>query len=308
MRFAAIDIGTNTINLLIAEAENGVLKVIEQEKIGAKLGKGGIQQGFITPEAMKRGMKALSLYMVKIKSIGVDKILAVATSAVRNASNGNQLVVEAKRQLDLDIRVVDGMEESRLIFLGVKNGIPPVDQPYLVLDIGGGSCEFILAHKSNTLWQGSFETGMARMLDLTGMADPLTNKEIAMINDFTEKKLQLFFEAEKRFKPKILIGSSGSFDTLAAMMLENFPGSVSNHKPWIELPDHVMKYFSGKLIFSTLAQRKIIPGMDPVRVEYMAVAMHFIHYLLAKMNIEKIYQTSFAIKEGIIFDYLDRLK
>lgn len=308
MRLAAIDIGTNTINLLIAEAENDVLKVIEQEKIGAKLGKGGIQQGIITPEAMKRGLEALSTYKIKIESIGVDKILAVATSAVRNASNGNQLVIEAKKQLGIDIRVVDGMEESRLIFRGVKNGIPPVDQPYLVLDIGGGSCEFIMAHKNNTLWQGSFETGMARLLDMTGMADPLTIKEIAIMNEFFEKKLQRFFEAENRFRPKILIGSSGSFDTLASMMLKNFPESVTNHLPWIELPDHVMKYFYEKLIFSTLSQRKIIPGMDPVRVEYMAVAMHFIHYLLAKMNIEKIYQTSFAIKEGIIFDYLEGLK
>lgn len=305
MQIAAIDIGTNTINLLVASPEAGGLKTIHSSKIGAKLGKGGISNGIISPEAISRGVDAIARHLKTLELFPVDKTFAFATSAVRNASNGTDFTNEIWNRFGLDVKTISGEEEARLIFEGVKPLLPNSSKSSLILDIGGGSCEFIIANSEEVVWSQSFELGMARLLDKFNPSEPMKEEEICLVNSYLDNQLGVFKQAVKLHKPQILVGASGSFDTLAAMYEKYFPKKgefpVSSLN---KLSDDVFDFFYNTIVPSTVTERMQMPGMDPVRVEFMVLAMLFIKFVISVSKPLEIFQSAYAIKEGIIFDYL----
>src|SRR5690554_7120915 len=144
-RVAIIDLGTNTFNLLITEVEGSLYRILTESKYPAKLGKGGIHKATITPEAMKRGLEALTAHLITISEYQVESIFCLATSAIRNATNGAEFVKKVKQELGLTIPVIPGDEEAQTIFDGVKQVVPLGSAYALIMDIGGGSVEFIIA-------------------------------------------------------------------------------------------------------------------------------------------------------------------
>ena len=153
MRTAVIDLGTNTFNLLIAEASiGGGFATLYNEKLPVKLGEGGINKGIITDEAFYRGVQAMSYYADMIRQWKGEKILAFATSAVRNASNGNDFVRTVKEKTGIDIHVINGNQEAEYIARGVSQAVKLGKKHSLVMDIGGGSTEFIILNDSEILW------------------------------------------------------------------------------------------------------------------------------------------------------------
>lgn len=145
MRIAIIDLGTNTINLLIAEiSSEHSYQIILETKCPAKLGKGGINNRTILPDAMERGMQALKTHLHTVEDYQVDKTVCIATAAMRNAENAKDFIDRVKETLGLDIRVINGHDEAQLIFDGVKQVVPIGDQRVLILDIGGGVMSLLL--------------------------------------------------------------------------------------------------------------------------------------------------------------------
>src|ERR1700741_3642240 len=157
MRLAVIDCGTNTFNLLIVEFDNQKkYSKIFNTRIAVKLGQGSINKGFIGEEPFKRGIEAIVTLNNEITKYKVSKILAFATSAIRDASNGKEFVDEIKRQTQIDVEIIDGDREAELIYLGKKEAATLSDSVSLIMDIGGGSNEFILANNKGMLWKQSF--------------------------------------------------------------------------------------------------------------------------------------------------------
>lgn len=300
-RVAIIDLGTNTFNLLITEVVGGSYRILAESKYPAKLGEGGIHKATITEDAMSRGIEALTTHLITISEYQVDSIFCFATSAIRSAVNGAEFVRKVKQDLGLSIRVIPGDEEAQTIFDGIKQ-VVPLDNLYsLIMDIGGGSVEFIIANREGIAWKESYNIGTARILENFNYPDPIPNKDVQQIRDYINKELSSLYDAIKKYPIYKLVGSSGSFDTIAAMIAKReYPlldiSKITNFK--IE-----NEYFSD--LYNQLREgdshaRRLIPGMDVSRVDSIVPACIMIKMIVAKIKPKELWQCSFSLKEGAI--------
>jgi exopolyphosphatase/guanosine-5'-triphosphate,3'-diphosphate pyrophosphatase len=303
MRIAIIDMGTNTFNLLIVETSNDkTYEIIFKGKEGVKLGKGGINNNIITPEAFERGLKAIEQHMLHIKENNVDKVIATATSGVRSTKNGQEFVNSIENKFNLKIRIISGDEEADLIYRGVKQAIKLNNKNSLILDIGGGSNEFIIANNDGLLWKHSFNLGIARLLDMFQPSDPITKDEIKKVEEYINIELALLYKAIKIYKPENLIGCSGTFNTFRSVIIAK-NGCTSNEirkksSYPISLKDYAILH--QELLNSTLEDRNNMKGLEPVRVEMIVLASIFVNFIINKLEIDSLTQSAFAIKEGLV--------
>ena len=306
MRIAVIDIGTNTINLLIADTrQNDSYNIILETAYPAKLGKGGINDRQLLPEAMERGMTALRGHLETIKRYSAEKVICIATSAMRDASNSDEFIRRVSDELNLEIKIVDGEKEAQLIYDGVKQVAPIGKQPVMILDIGGGSNEFILANSKGVIWKSSFNLGVARLLDMFKPSDPITKEEIKTLEKYFHKELKKLFQAVQQYPVDTLIGASGSFDTMAAMV-------AADYHPHIDImlsttyfiPVENFMEWNRKLLRSNYKERLNMKKMAIHRVDTIVLAGIFINFILRELKIKNIWQCSFALKEGTIYQLI----
>ena len=213
-----IDLGTNTFNLLIANVNGFNYKVLHKTKIAVKLGEGGIHKGFIAPEAYQRGLDALKVHKQTLLDYQIQNYYAVATSAIRSSDNGTQFVEDVKQQLGILINIIDGDKEADLIYNGFKQAVDFNGMPKLIIDIGGVSTEFIIANESQIFWKKSYQLGAARLLELFKPKDPIVLDDFNAIDSYLTNSLQDLLKMCEAYEIDTLIGSSGSFDTLAEMI------------------------------------------------------------------------------------------
>jgi len=302
MKVAIIDLGTNTFNLLVAKIESaGTYKKLHQDKIGVKLGKGGINAKQITPEAFQRGVDAIEAHLRTINNYQVDKIKATATSGIRSTQNGKKFIDTLRTRFQLDVEVIDGNREAELIFTGVKQVFPFCNNPTLILDIGGGSNEFIFANHAGILWKKSYDLGIARLLDQFSPSDPITQDEAAAVYAYLDQELSDITPLMEKYKPQELIGCSGTFDTFRSLWEAAHPDSVSPaHNPLFQFPEQAFVELYNQLIVSTAQERLQMEGMEAIRVEMIVLAAIFVKFTMDKYGLKKLYQSDYAIKEGVL--------
>lgn len=309
MRVAVIDLGTNTFNLLIVETnENQTYKIIYNNKLPVKLGKSGIDKKEIRPDAITRGLNALDRHLQVIREYKAEKIYAFATSAVRSARNGDQFVKMARQRFDLEVEIINGEREAELIYFGVKQAVNLNDEKMLILDIGGGSNEFIIADHENIYWKKSYPLGVARLLAKFKPSDPITIEEIEFICNYLEERLSDLFEEFKKHKITTLVGASGSFETIAAMIRADDPNFESETGTIPEAVDIDLTDFENlyqKLINSTLKERKQMKGLESMRLEMIVVATLIVKFILQKLKLHQLVQSNFALKEGVVYELLN---
>ena len=307
MRIAILDFGTNTFNLLIADAGNEKkLNIIHSSKQAVKLGKGGIHKKIITREAFARGLAAIEKHLETIKPYDVKKIYAFATSAIRDAENGKDFIREVKDKYNIYTHEIPGEREAELIYKGVRLSLDLGTEPVLILDIGGGSNEFIIANDKKIFWKQSFNLGMARMLEKFHPKDPISQEEVNNIENYLQQELQPLFEAVQLYEPKYLVGASGSFETFSALLSHSYPAKYSIAGPpnrEIHLNDYLELH--SRLLASGIEERKKMPGMELVRVEMIVLASIFVNFTLTKCKLHKILQSDYALKEGVIAEMLN---
>ncbi len=299
MPIAILDFGTNTFNLLIAKRLERDFEILHSSKQPVKLGRGGIQINRITPDAFERGFVAIQNHMETIQKFGVSEIRAFATSAIRNASNGKQFVGEVEQRFGFRVRVIPGDREAELIYKGVRRAINITEQKVMILDIGGGSNEFIVCNHEGIIWKQSFELGMARILELFDLSDPITHEEIQALESYFKQELQPLLEVVRKEKLPILIGASGSFDTFYSLIRHRTGGADDGkHGRELSLSDYMKLHRA--LTQSTLGERRAMPGMEPVRVEMIVAATIFVSFVIRECHIKHLFHSEFALKEGVI--------
>ena len=298
---AVIDMGTNTFHLLIAKVGEAQHEVLLDEKHAVGLGRGGINDGLITIEAMDRAL--ISLHSLKKTTIayGVDKVILTGTSAVRSAKNKAKFIVRIKHELDWDVVVLTGDQEALGIYEGVKSAVQIPQENALIIDIGGGSVEFIICRaEEGILWKRSFEIGGQRLLERFQASDLITEDEIKNINEYLNEALKPLLVAASELKGvKTLIGSSGSFDTLCDMYCAEH-GMVLKGASGFNLPLSAYRKMAKSLIEKNRAARLEVPGMIALRVEMIVVALVLINWVIEKLQIEKIEVSFYALKEGLL--------
>jgi exopolyphosphatase/guanosine-5'-triphosphate,3'-diphosphate pyrophosphatase len=298
-RIAILDLGTNTFHLLIADIDEGLRpQIVHQETIAVKLGEGGISQGSIGSEAFQRGIDALKKFRISIDLYQPDHIKSAATSAIRSASNGDEFMAEARAETSIELEIIDGDKEAELIYQGVRAAVR-INQSTLIIDIGGGSVEFIICDEHHILWKKSYPIGAARLMDRFHHSDPIAPDEVVKIKEYLDQTLSGLKTQLQIYKPELMIGSAGAFETFATLQDPDFIPTFEH--PEFELNLEKFKTTAAILTHSTHQQRVNMPEITPVRVDMIVVATILTHYLLELSGIKQLRLSTYSLKEGILF-------
>lgn len=308
MRLAVIDCGTNTFNLVIVEGTSATdYRPVYKTRVPVKLGESAINQGYILEAAFTRGLHALHEFQQLIQAQGVKEVLAFATSAIRDASNGALFVREAAERFGLHIQVIDGQREAELIYLGVRAAVQMDSNTALIVDIGGGSTEFILASAQGMLWKESFRLGAARLLEKFKPSDPIMPEEITAMNDYLRVELQPLFEAVAAHPPRELIGSSGAFDSLVEMIHGERGGEpLTDSKTDYLVASDDYHAISDLVKRSSLLERRQIRGLVPMRVDMIVISCVIVDFVLQQTGLERLRVSTFSLKEGALVEVLSK--
>ncbi len=297
---AIIDLGTNTFNLLVFEQANDGIHVVHSEEVPVFLGKDGIEKGILAEAAIQRGLAALLVMKERADEHGALECKGFGTSALRNAKNADAIIGPA-HDMGIHISIIPGEEEADLILAGVRQAVRITAKPALVMDIGGGSIEFILATDKALMWKRSFELGVTRLRDRIPTSDPITVDEEARIAAHLDDRLEPLYAIIERHEPHLLIGSAGSFDTMAAIV------SATRDQPFgsdaLTLPFSAMEFdaIRDRLLRMTRAERMAVPGLPEHRVDTLPYALIAIERVLTAGSIRDLAWSKYALKEGAAF-------
>lgn len=295
---AIVDLGTNTFNLLVFERSGTGLCVLHSEELPVFLGKGGIEKGVIAKEAFVRGMEALRLHKATAIGHGATTITGFGTSALRNARNGPEFVQRAKEELGIAITIIPGEQEAELILAGVRQAVPFGPQPSLVMDIGGGSTEFILATNKALMWKRSFELGVTRLRERIPISDPITATEEARIAAHLDDRLEALYAVVERQEPHVLVGSAGSFDTLARIVAAEEGITLAPEATTLPFSALAFDAIKDRLLRMTREERLRVPGLPEHRADTIPYALISIERVLLAGGIRELAWSRYALKEG----------
>jgi len=307
-KIAIIDMGTNTFHLLLAEADERGYHIISRDRLAVKIGAGGINQGLITEAALHRALLAMQSFKNIIDGQGVQKVYAFGTSALRNAQNGVEVARQIQELTDIAVDIISGDKEAEYIYMGVKSALNMEQEKSLIVDIGGGSVEFIIGDDERIYWKKSLEIGAQRLLEKFHKTDPITPEEIRELDQHFEKTLQPVFEAIRQYHTHTLVGSSGTFDTLSDIFCIRH--DIHKTSEEIETPLSLAGFFEiyHELLKKNRAQRMKIPGMIEMRVDMIVVASCLVRYLLDHFPFERIRVSTYSLKEGVLASLIHDMK
>lgn len=307
-RFGIIDLGTNTFHLLIVEKKGDNAETLFRESMPARIGKGGINKRLITDDAFQRALGVLQKFRTKLDEFAVapDKTLAFGTSAIRNADNQREFVSYIFENTGISITVIDGEQEATYIYKGVRYGVSLGTQPALIMDIGGGSVEFIIGNQRQIFWKQSFEIGGQRLMEKFMRHDPLSESDRRRLYDHFETHLIPLANAVHQYAPVKIVGSSGSFDTLVDMDFQH----RTNQWPPRDITDFslsIQEFYRAYALITTGDHdaRMAIPGMIELRADMIVVAVCLIDYVIRSHHIQAIQVSNYALKEGVLAQLLE---
>jgi exopolyphosphatase/guanosine-5'-triphosphate,3'-diphosphate pyrophosphatase len=295
MRKAVIDLGTNTFNLLIVEIIEGNIHVLHNEKEGVALGMGGINTQMISPEALDRALNALKRFKVVCENHEVTLIKAIGTSAIRDAKNASEFLRIVKSEVGIEIEIVSGSREAELIYKGISAS-HEFDEQALIMDIGGGSTEFISADHSGIVDVISLNIGVSRIFQLFDLSDPLNQFDVLKIEQWLDGHAATFFNNREE---NVLIGASGSFETFYELIHnEPFPEKSKS----VEISINHLNEILDQIISSTQEERDQNEWIIPIRKKMAPIAAVKTRWVLKQIPATRIFISPYSLKEGVIFE------
>ena len=308
-RFAFIDIGTNTILCLIAEIKNdGSFDVLDDLAEITRLGQGVHQTGRISPEGEERSLKVLQRYLERCKRLNVEKIIAVGTSALRDARNSAEVRARFEVQLGFDVRVISGDEEAEYAFLAVQQGLPLNRRELLVVDVGGGSTEFVRGNAAGVVEAISIGVGSVRLTEQFLRSDPVQIEECEKMVIAIEKELtRLPNQWLKDDSILTLVGIAGTFTTLSAVekkLVCYTHGEVHGSRLTLSEVRRQVALFQGK----TIMERKAIPGLEPKRADVILAGACLIERIMTLFHSERVIVSDHGVRYGLLHECLKHRK
>lgn len=295
MKVAILDMGTNVFNLLITDVSEDGYEILKVLKVPSKIGEGGITKGILTQTAFDSARTAIGELKSAINEMGgVESFRGIATSAVRDAANSADFLSMVNREFGIEAEAISGNREAELIYKGVRESMLLYNEVFLIMDIGGGSNEFIIADKYHIYWKRSYNMGVVRLREMFPPSDPISEKELTHLERYYDENMSDLWEAVGRYKPTLLIGCSGSFDTLRELIYTEDDGTV----PSMEIEKEKFISLHNKLIRSVREERAAMPGMSPIRVDYIVIGSILVNLVIEKTAITDIHQSSYSLKEG----------
>lgn len=300
MKIGTIDIGTNSMRLLIADYKNNKIENRKKYINITRIGQGVDDKGYITEEALERNLNALKEFADKCIEEKCEKVYCMGTSALRDSKNGQDFVNRAKELTNIDVKIICGEEESNLGFMGLLEGAGGDKSNYiLVLDIGGGSTEFIVGNEDGIKFCKSENVGALRMTEKFITTDPISDEEFNKMSDFIEKTISSTLDKIKGMHVSKLVGIGGAITSLSAMnqqlevySMEKVHNSVVTKKDLEKILQNLKKM--------TLSDKKTIKGLQPKRADIITAGVKILHIVMEKLEIEKIMISEYDNLEGLI--------
>ena len=299
-KHAVIDLGTNTFHLLIVEqhADGQGWSQLLRERVFVKLAEDGIER--IGPAAFERGLATLRLFRRHLDAHGIapETVPAYGTAALRTAQNAPEFIRQVEAETGIRAEAISGEREAALIYQGVRQAVPFPDNRVLIMDIGGGSVEMVLADGELALWQRSFPVGVAVLYRRFHKSDPIAPHEVAAVEAFLDDVMaELWAELEQHPSPT-LVGAAGAFDIIDHLLLD--PATKPDLYGWIHRADFEPLY--ERILRSTLAERESWQSLIPERREMIVVGMILIRHILRRGAMREIYTSVYSMKEGMLVE------
>ena len=293
MKRAVIDIGTNTAHMIIGEIIEGQIdKILYKQRFYTFLGESGLEE--IGQEALKRLWKALDHFKKAIENTDCQSVVVLATEGLRSAKNGLLIQGIIREDYGFPIHIIDGHEEADLIFKGTTQALKMTDDNYLIMDIGGGSCEFILVQKGIKVWQESYPIGISRLYHEFHQKDPISLDDLMRMRLNLDHMLaQMWDDKLKDFNNIQLIGCAGTFEIFLTDEEKKDADLRSSEVPVSRLVE-----LSNKVRSLNKGERSLVPDLPKKRAEYIVVALELMRYVIEKLEITDFTVSKYALKEG----------
>ena len=304
MRVAAVDCGTNSVRLLVADVDGRTKVDRHREMRVVRLGQGVDATGSLAPEAVERTRVALVDYAATCRSLGVQAVRMVATSATRDAANRADFEAVVHDVLGVAPEVVTGEEEAALSFDGATRGLDPADGPFLVMDIGGGSTEVVLG-TTGVQAARSVDVGCVRLTERHLRSDPPTAGEIALATSDVERALALVREVVPVEQARTVVGLAGSVTTVAALAL-GLEAYDADRLHLSRVSAAAVADVTARLLAMTRAQRAALPVMHPGRVDVIGAGALVLHLLLDRLGAPVVLVSEADILDGIAWSVTAR--
>lgn len=296
MRLGVIDCGTNTFHLLIVDVlEDGQFAQVFKKRRYVRLGQEGLDQ--IGSAPFNRGVACLADYKKHISSLGVDKLQVFGTEALRRAANGTEFIQAVRAKTGIEVQIISGIEEARLIHLGVMKAVPPLEGLGLIMDIGGGSVELIIADKEGVHWAQSFPIGVQVLYSKFHQTDPVPLAQQTALKEHLDQTLAPFLTQIREQEIPVLIGASGSFEVVEQWYARKVVNELSSVIP---VADYQSMH--EEIVDTSLPERLKMKNIPAQRAELIVVAFLLIRYVIEKAGIQKIITSAYAMKEGILME------
>jgi exopolyphosphatase/guanosine-5'-triphosphate,3'-diphosphate pyrophosphatase len=288
VRVAAIDCGTNSIRVLVADVGGGTVSDVHREMRIVRLGQGVDATGRLAPDALERTRLALADYAAFARRAGAKRLRMVATSATRDAANREEFFAMVRRTLGADAEVITGDEEARLSFTGAVGGLDPADGPFLIVDVGGGSTEVVLGHwdgvRADVTAARSVNIGCVRITERHLRGDPPTADEISAAEQFAAETLQQAFAGVPVEKARTWVGVAGTVTTLSAIA-QQLPAYDPGRTHLSRLSMQQVRATAEHLLASTHQQRAANPVIHRGRVDVIAGGALIVRVLAEELHI-----------------------
>jgi exopolyphosphatase/guanosine-5'-triphosphate,3'-diphosphate pyrophosphatase len=305
MRIAAIDIGTNSIHMIVVKVRPDLsFEVIDREKDMVRLGAGGLDGRSLTPTAVSVAMQTLTKFKRLAETHKVDEIIAAATSATREADNGGDFIAEVDRQTGIRIRVISGTEEARLIHLAAGYGVDVGGNTAVVVDIGGGSVEVTLGTATQLTQGKSFKVGVIRLTERFVKSDPLSGRDERRLVKHLNKEFGSYLDQIALRGFDRVIGTSGTILSLGALALSDpeRPEELRNRRVSAKALHKLRK----RLTDFNIEERLAMPAFDPRRADLIVAGAVLFDTIVRRLGAEEFTLCDLALREGLVLDYIHR--
>ncbi len=298
-KFGVIDLGSNTFHLLIVEIKkNGDYAPVFKERTFVGLAENGIE--LLSASSMEKGLNALRKFKKILKERNVNQYSIIGTSALRSAGNSSVFLDRVNEDLGIHVEVIDGIREAELIYKGVSQLIESNEKCNVIIDVGGGSVEFIVVEKGQMIWSQSFNLGVGVLHNIRKMNDPCNEEDIEYITEFIDQKLKPLKSFVSEITVDALIGASGSFEVIQTM---NGDTVTTNSLTEISLDDYFI--ISKKIISSSVTERLDVDGLPKSRVKLIVVAMILINKAIEIIKPKRLLVSPYALKEGLVSELIE---
>lgn len=300
---AAIDLGTNSFHLIVVSSDlsSGKFKVVDKAREIVRLGSGSTDMKYLSTPAMNRGVETMKRFKV-IADAHAATIRALGTSALREALNGSEFVRRVKSETGIRVETVSGFEEARLIYLGVLQALPVFDKRVLLIDIGGGSTEFLVGRKGEVLYSNSLKVGAIRMTQRF-FEQKITEKSIKKCRRYVAGMVSPVFRELKKYGYDMVIGTSGTIENMTQAayalsekrLLEKINGATLPREKLFKAVDRVV---------NTMSVEKLskMPGIDPSRADIITAGAVILEQIVKELDIKTLTVSEYALREGIVLE------